>query len=242
MKTENNSLWNLITIFAFVAISHGAQATQPVISTFETDLECWTVDRGQFGWSATQGDPGGCLLASNAPAPAYALAVAPAKFHGDWTSFNGRGTLSYSHKIFSIGGGMTFTFAPYLITISGPGGLATWTNGTPTSITEWTTVSAPITSSAWRLTSGSWSGLLSNVTNLLIQIEQVGNVPANAPADVSGIDNVMLIILATNAPLVSLDIEHAVQVSWSSETDHVYQVQWRSELNTNVWFNLASPV
>jgi hypothetical protein len=55
-------------------------------------------------------------------------------------------------------------------------------------------VNAPlIQSEGWTVTSGTWSGLLQDVTGLQIQMEIVGNThPGVTKTDVEGIDNIVL--------------------------------------------------
>ena len=41
---------------------------------------------------------------------------------------------------------------------------------------------------------------------------------------------------------LTVDIWHAVEITWNSEATAVYQVQWAVTSDTNTWYNLGSPV
>jgi hypothetical protein len=167
-----------------------------VTSTFDTDLDGWTSDNtpAEIGWAATGGNPGGYVRFDPDTTGNATAILAPSTFLGDWTSFDMVGKISYDHKIFSLGGG--FIFLPYRIDIKGPGGTAFWEGETPSGLTDWPlppdqTVVAPLREDVWSITNGSWSGLLSNITELRIQIELVDNTSSGG-GDIAGIDNVNL--------------------------------------------------
>jgi hypothetical protein len=114
---------------------------------------------------------------------------APSKFLGDWSSLNGTGWIEYDHRIFDSGPNPVFEI-PYEILISGPGGSAYWRGGYPSGQTDWVHFEANLVDSEWVVTSGTWSGLLTDVTQMLINVEQVSNVGLG---EIDGIDNIALV-------------------------------------------------
>jgi len=79
-------------------------------------------------------------------------------------------------------------------TISGTGGSVTFNSGLLGIDSSWLSTTTLIDESIWNVTSGTWSGLIANVTELSIKIELVDGVN-----DIEGIDNISL----TNVPLPS---------------------------------------
>lgn len=175
-------------LFALLGMSSPAQATitTPVGSTFDANLDGWT---GNASWASGGGNPGGYAhYPGSIFQPAPTGINAPAKFLGDWSGLNGTGRISFDHRIIDVGEGVN-GFYPYFIQLGGPGGGATWTGPTPSAATDWLTFHADLDASNWNVTSGTWAGLLNNVTSFHIRLEVVGNSVA---ADEDGIDNVWL--------------------------------------------------
>jgi len=189
MKKFLMVLWAVTMIFGMASLVPGSEA-MAAFSDFDAGLDEWTFSpSSEFSWSPTDGNPDGYVRFEDITgSPGYGFA--PAKFLGDWSSLDGVGFISYDHKIFSTGYIGNNGIFPYEIEISGPTGSAIWTGLTPTGITDWITVMAPLTESAWLVT-GSWSDLLSSVTELRIMIEHVDN-DNSSNRDITGIDNVHL--------------------------------------------------
>lgn len=157
-------------------------------STFDTDLEGWTlIGSGTLTYQSSGGISGGFARFDDISGTGGdGWIIAPSKFLGDWSGLNGTGTLSWYHTVLSPGGGPTFV--PAGVSISGPGGSASWQSPNLLA-TYWQFFSVPVDPSVWSVT-GSWSALLANVTTLQIRIEGVHN---GGPAlDTDGIDNVVL--------------------------------------------------
>lgn len=155
-------------------------ANGEVVSTFDSSLEGWT--GAEISHMATGGNPGGYIHFVDPDSSGNSV-IAPAMFQGDWTVFQ---SLSYDHRIF--GTGTINQIVDYEVQISGPGGSAVWTSDPATGVTPWVTLVASLQEAEWSV-SGSWAGLLSNVTTLSIRIEHVDN---SGGGDVEGIDNVRL--------------------------------------------------
>jgi PEP-CTERM motif len=167
------------------------QADVIASTTFDNDLGGWTSNTpAQVTWSSTGGNPGGFANFLDATG-AGTYIIAPSQYLGDYQTLglNGTGTISFDHKIIAETG--VIQYNPYEVFLAGPGGAATWEGSTPTGLTPWVTQTATLnTSDGWTVTSGSWSGLMNNVTSLEIQIELVKN--QDNSVDQEGIDNVAL--------------------------------------------------
>lgn len=112
------------------------------------------------------------------------FAFVPAKFLGDWSSLDGTGIVTIDLRIVSrngLNGGIS-----EFIRISGPGGSAFVTIDPaefPESGLVWKTFSYPIDSSQWIVDSGTWLGLLQDVTECRITTEFYANT------ETIGLDN-----------------------------------------------------
>ncbi|HRF58416.1 MAG TPA: hypothetical protein PLH94_00720 [Fimbriimonadaceae bacterium] len=80
---------------------------------------------------------------------------------------------------------------PYEVKLIGPGGEAHWTRPGPTSAHDWMPIEIPLKQSEWTLTSGTWAGLLANITTLGIRVRQFTNTDAT---QINGLDSVVLSI------------------------------------------------
>jgi hypothetical protein len=184
MKKMLGVLFTVSMVFLFAA---GANAQ--TCSTFDTDLDGWTCDTSGCSWAATGGNPDGHLRFQEG-GDGTTEAVAPGTFLGDWSDLDGVGNIFYDHSIISEGTGV-FGYDPYYVRISGPGGSAEWEGDTPSGATGWLSITAPLDESEWTVTSGTWSALLADVTDLRIRIELVQN-SGGASDEVDGIDNICL--------------------------------------------------
>ena len=73
------------------------------------------------------------------------------------------------------------------VDISGPAGSARWQAPNVDPADGWVNLQNPITESAWVLQTGTWAGLLANVTELRIFMPD-----SSTASEVTGIDNVSL--------------------------------------------------
>ncbi len=130
----------------------------------------------------SQGNSGGYCRVADGTGTSYAFA--PARFLGDWSSLDGTGRLTIDTRLVSNSG--TITNVPQFIRISGPGGTAHVSLAIadiPVSLLQWKRHQFPLSQSAWVLDSGTWAGLLLNVTECRIQAEFVNG------GEIVGIDN-----------------------------------------------------
>lgn len=172
-------------------------------STFDSSLDGWSSSNSpasQVTWDSSGGNPDGYAKfvdAGDGVTYLVAPTTATSKWIGNYLAegLNG-GVLSFDHKIFSSGTGDTYN--KYEVMLSGPGGSATWTGETAAVTdfkTPWVTVDVPLNPSnaGWMVTSGSWRGLLQDVTSLEIRMELVdNNHPGASDKDTEGIDNIYL--------------------------------------------------
>ncbi|MBN2513585.1 MAG: hypothetical protein JXB18_11665 [Sedimentisphaerales bacterium] len=120
---------------------------------------------------ASEGNGGGYLRITD-KSTATSTAFAPSQFLGDWSSLDGTGLVTADLRIISRSGshiGIT-----EFIRISGPGGSAFVTIDPadfPESSLVWKTFTYPLDSLTWILDSGTWSGLLQEVTECRIRLE-----------------------------------------------------------------------
>jgi hypothetical protein len=162
-----------------------------VSSTFDTGPDGWTSNTpSEVSWLSSGGNPGGYMRFADGSANGTWL-IAPAEYLGNWSELDGFGIINYDHRIIDQGPGVQ-QFHRETVSISGPGGVATWYGTTPSGVTPWPapgnhTVTALLLESDWSVTTGSWDALLANVTNLSLQIEMVQN---QGLGERTGIDNV----------------------------------------------------
>ena len=210
----------LLVIFAFTAsmqcsISYAITAR----STFDNDFDGWEsegsgnlhyVSEGYLMYEDITGSGGDGWI------------TAPAKFLGDWTTLDRDGVLSWDHIILQAGG--VGTILQGQVMIAGPGGSAMCT--TLESMKEfWKSFSVPVSQPAWTVTSGSWAGLINNVTELKIRIEAVWN--NTLPLDVDGIDNVVL----TKERTLKADLNHDGIVNF-----HDFAIMAEEWLEVELWY------
>jgi len=159
-----------------------------IVSDFDSGLDGWTneLGDGSTSWASSGGNPGGFLHFNDNFAAEWA--VAPSKFLGDWRRFNMVGKIIFDHRLISIGEN-AYEFLPYEVRISGPGGSAVWVGHRPTGPTGWLRFVVILMPSLWTVTSGTWEGLLENVTDFRILIERCRN---NGFGEEDGLDNVRL--------------------------------------------------
>jgi hypothetical protein len=99
-----------------------------------------------------------------------AIAVAPDRYEGDWSSLDGgNGVVRLSIKLL-IGG---TPIRGGLVRIVGCGNVAAHEFPTPTNSRVWNTFEVPIDEASWTVESGTWADLISNVTEFRVFAELV---------------------------------------------------------------------
>jgi hypothetical protein len=154
-----------------------------ISSTFDTDDEGWIgiPGEGSVAFFPTGGNPGGHIRVTDigGGGPFGSGAIAPPKFRGDLSEFDG-GILSVDLAPFAGGGGTFSTFG--IVRISG-GGDTALLDLTTTAPSTWQTFSGPLTAAAWGKTSVEWMTILAGVTEILIATDAFDG------PDTIGIDN-----------------------------------------------------
>ena len=162
-------------------------AASTVSSTFDVDADGWTATPGAatVAHEASGGNPGG-FLSSTDTDPTTPVVIAPAKFLGDLSAYDG-GVLSYDMKVLdpttpvtSVGDGLG------RVQINGGGSNATfiYLPSPPfPSPDAWRRFVVPLTAAAFNTTQANWEQVLSNATHLDVIIQHGTKV---------GMDNVTL--------------------------------------------------
>src|SRR5579871_1965192 len=164
LRTTNRIAFSATLLFGiFAAVSSRAQ----IVSTFDTDLQGWTVTGGLISYVGVGGNPGGflqCADADNADMTVYA----PIQFQGDLSSYLGS-TLSFDAK--NINGLVSDATSFGTVTITGPGGTATADLAAPNQPPQdnlWHTYALPLSPALWI---GNLPGALSDVSQLSVDLE-----------------------------------------------------------------------
>lgn len=158
-----------------------------LLSSFDNNTDGWTCSNAQVAHRPGGGNPGGYIFVDN-PETTISFLIAPSKFHGDLSHFNG-GTLSFDGNMLQAldppwnAPGQDYGH----VTISGDGSSVTkdLVPGLP-SQGSWTTYSIPMTAGAWGLTEDQWRAMLRRVTSITVSIEAIFG------REQQGFDNFML--------------------------------------------------
>ncbi|HMS56919.1 MAG TPA: PEP-CTERM sorting domain-containing protein [Fimbriimonadaceae bacterium] len=188
-------------LLAFACLAGPSFAQVVASSTFDWELEGWTGDtcQGGFSWQLDGGNPGGHLQWREPCGSLYARA--PEAFTGNWTTLNGTGRLSFDYKVANRPA--NGDPLPYEVRLtSGFGDILVWRAQSPGTTTDWVHFDVPIVESAWEPVVGSWSQAMSNVRFLDIRIRMFTNTDAS---QVNKIDNVVLSVPEPSA-LVGLGV------------------------------------
>lgn len=203
------------TILVVASICAGVINAQPVAvpvaSTFENDLDGWTLvvpSEGSFYWSISEGNPPPCVFYDDID-NGTGILKAPAKFLGDWSALDGVGLLQWDHRVVTIG--CNPSLVPYSARIIGPGGEAVFEQEIDSgTATNWSTIVAPISDTEWTVVAGDWSELLANVTELRISIEQVSNQGCANPPDEDVVDSIRLVGNSADLSVVKTQLRDVV--------------------------------
>jgi len=190
MQRRRSAVNTSIVILLALCLLDGSAWGIPAASTFDTGTDGWywnAADDAAFSWQSSGGNPGGYIRYDNNRPHNTARIYAPAEFLGDWLGM-GVTNLTYEAKIFSTGS--VYKTGHHYMAISGPGGSAGWHGPPPDPSAGWRFLNVPVTEAQWTVTSGSWTGLLSDVTQLRISTAYYNNW---GPFEITGIDNVSLL-------------------------------------------------
>lgn len=149
----------------------------------ESGLGDWSFQStGGVSNPGSDGNAGGfCRVAD---AAGTSLAFAPARFLGDWSSFDGSGEVTIDIRTISRGG--PAVGAAEFLRLSGPGGTASVALSPadiPLGAMVWKRLAYPLNPGVWTVTSGTWAGLLADVAECRIVAEWISGT------EVVGLDN-----------------------------------------------------
>lgn len=189
-----------LTILCIAGLATAAQAGTTVVaeSTWGNgDLDGWTFTSNGFGeWvnPGSGGNPGGYAqyvdVASNHPPPQL---FAPGQFLGDYTGYIG-GYFEYDNRLEMAPDEPGEPSNYSRIRLQGADGSEARAIADFVLDTDWQTIRIDIVESDWQMVSGTWNGLISNVSGLYFGGDfLLGSGPE------AGVDNFRLIIPAPGA-------------------------------------------
>jgi hypothetical protein len=132
----------------------------------------WTFQGTGGASNPASGGNGGGYVSISESASGNSYAFAPAMFLGNWSALDGSGRVTIDLRVVSSSG--TNFGSPEFILITGPGGAAHVSldaSDLPAAGRIWKTFSFPVSSAVWTLDSGTWSGVLSEVSEVKIDLE-----------------------------------------------------------------------
>jgi len=151
-------------------------------------------DNGPVSVNSQSGNPGFGISVGDV-ANIFSQALAPPKFLGDWTPFENSGTIKFDLLIETNAPNSLFN-KNYLIKISGNNSSAQVELSEAEqnlAINQWHTYEFPISQNNWIVTSGDWNSLISNVSEIRIELEYI------AGDEIAHLDNFCIIPnLSTN--------------------------------------------
>ena len=183
MKT---TLLTVMCLCVFLLFSSSASAASIAFSSFDSDPDGWTTLSTDLTWQSSGGVSDTGYIRYNNNLGSNARVHAPAKFLGDWVSMEVV-EITYQANIFQTGNFVRK--APYRVSISGPGGDATWYGPAVEPSTTWKFLSVPVEEAEWDISSGTWEAILSDVTDFSIVMAYYTNT---SPFEITGVDNVSL--------------------------------------------------
>jgi hypothetical protein len=174
----------------------GAALAAPVVSTFDTDTDGWTLSGGVLSFAATGGNPGGHLLADDTQGDNMVL-TAPAKFLvplalGGAIRFDARevenpdGNFPEFGRIFLASATHVATYDAFSGDL-GP---------------DWTTITAPLTASLWGLSESDFASLIGGLSVMTVIVESGDNVSEMVAIDNFSVDAAHVVPLPFAAPML----------------------------------------
>jgi PKD repeat protein len=170
-------------------------AMTQVVSDFEGGtLDGWVSEGdGVENWEAATGNPGGCMRVDDDATGNMNRAYAPLKFLGNWSSATISDTLRADIYLNPIS--TSYLSTNFVFRIAGPGGQATGILNPTPPFNTWHTYKISLNPADWQLNSGSWAGLMEQVTALIVTMEYIGGDEFNR------LDNVHLSFSPLSVPV-----------------------------------------
>lgn len=173
-------------------VTHNNLWAQGIVSTFDNDVDGWTVSNTTVSQMASGGNPGGFLFHDN-PETTISILMAPAKFLGDLRAFNG-GTFSFDGNMLQQSDPPFEAFFDYghaeINGLPGESAVVDMALEQPPE-KSWKTFNVAMTAAKWidggQLTEEQWQTLLSHVSSFVLSIEAING------QEMQGIDNIKLL-------------------------------------------------
>ncbi|HDY70698.1 MAG TPA: PEP-CTERM sorting domain-containing protein [Nitrospirae bacterium] len=157
-------------IFLIISFCVPTFANADITSTFDTDLEGWTVEGANYIHRDYGGNPDGHMdIKDNSAKLNHVLAPEETYNYGNLSSYNG-GILSFDVRLTSPSPSNYSDFRYGKVTITGSTGVA-WIDLINTPSASWTTYTTSLTSTAWNVT-GNWADILSDITKISIVLDE----------------------------------------------------------------------
>jgi hypothetical protein len=197
----------LALLFFMMLTVHGQ-----VISDFETNIDGWYSEGdGDYLLEIGTGNPGNNFRVNDDATGDINLSYAPPKFLGDWSGATTSDYISADIYHHQINGG--YAASNFVFQISGPGGVAKALLGTnPTQFDVWLTYSVNFDPAEWTILEGNWSGIISQVNELVIRMEYINGDEWNR------LDNVYLSfspVILPVTPVTCSDFEQGDYDGWA---------------------------
>ena len=147
----------------------------PVGSEFDAGLDGWSGGSEIRFQSGIGNSPGSMEFQELYRGSGFASA--PPKFLGFWSSLDGKGFISFQHRVaLQFSPGFWGAAVPREIRLSGPGGSAVWQGAAPEFSNNWVSVSVKLDQAEWTVTSGTWQNLLDQVTAFEIRVDHFNDL------------------------------------------------------------------
>jgi hypothetical protein len=173
-------------LFLVILIVFGIQNLEASIiqSSFEDDEEGWTLRGGSLSWNDSGGNPGGFIIAEDVIDTNMDI-LAPPKFLGNLLEFE-NGTISFDAIELENVSDPWHTFG--VVTITSDAGSISKDLAPGPLRWVWTHYSGILSAAEWGVSDSEWKAILSNVTEITINIESGWFVGA----ETVGVDNIIV--------------------------------------------------
>ncbi|MFA6176312.1 MAG: hypothetical protein WC765_07015 [Phycisphaerae bacterium] len=192
----------LIIFAAFCAslaslVDANAASVVPTSTEWDSGVsEGWTSIGGLVTYPLTGGVSGGYLSSEDIQSNDMTI-YAPTSYLGDYTALIDNAYFSVALRTLVQGSDIWPPFGT--LTLTGPSGKYKVDLGNPPPVSSgWVTFSLPLNEATWNRVSGTWTGLLQNVTEVSLDIEG-----GSAITETTGVDNFELIQGQLDTPRIT---------------------------------------
>ena len=158
----------LSLILLIISLCIPTFANADITTTFDKYLEEWEAVGAYSLHRDVGGNPDGHMDIHDI-GPQLNYLVAPDTYYGDKSSYNG-GILSFDVRLTSPSNYSDFRYGT--VEIRGETGGVAWIDLIDTPSASWATYTTSLTSTAWNVTAGNWTDILSNVTEISIVLDE----------------------------------------------------------------------